>query len=387
MGFPSVVNVQPALAVEGDFASANTNKFSVIAGVGAFIAGAKGLTVAAFAWADPTFTILNSFGSGAVTGFVAREGFRADIQTPGPGFPDSGMSMLPGSFCTAFSAGDFYVRNKGAAASVIGQKAYANFQTGLVTFAATGTPPTDAAVSAGTVTANTLNVSSCAVNAFTGSIAGNVLTVSAITTGGLYPGQTLSGTAVDPNTTVVAQLTGTAGSTGTYTVSISQTVPAATAFTGSGGWLTVTSMTNGKVYVGQTWSGGTNAFTAGTTILAGGTGVGVAGTYPVNIAQTLASCATATGSGGFFTATTLTSGTINAGDTITSTTGSSTILPYGTGGTTGVGIGGGTTYMLSSAVEAGDTSFTVQAGVETKWVAMSVGQPGELVVISSTPLG
>ncbi len=386
MSFPRQVNVQPAIAVEGDFSSINP-RATVIAGVGAFIAAAAGITVGAFAWADPTFTYLSSNGAGPVTGFIGREGLRADIVTPGPGYPDSSMVILGGSYITAYSSGDFYVRNNGSTTSAIGQKAYAFNATGLVSFAATGTPPAAAALSSGSVTANTLNVSAVAVNAFTGSIAGQTLTVSAITTGGLYTGQVISGGTVDPGTVITGQLTGTAGSTGTYTVSISQTVASA-ALTGSGGWLTVTSLTNGKVYVGQTWSGGSNAFTAGTTILAGGTGTGGAGTYPVSIAQTLASTATATGSGGYFTATTLTSGALGAGDTIHSASGSAQILPFGTGGTTGVGIGGGTTYMLSNASMAGDTSgFVVDSGVETKWYAMSVGAPGELVAISTVPLG
>lgn len=396
MSFPKVVNVQPAIAVEGDFASANSNKFSVIAGgagSGAYLTGPNGLNVGAFAWADPTNTILTNSGSGPVLGFISREGLRADILTPGPSYPDASMTILPGSYITVFNAGDFYVRNYGSTTSAVGNKVYANFVTGLASFAPTGNPPTAASISSGSVTANTIGGGTVAVNAFTGSIAPAsgagpaVLTVSAITTGGIYPGQVIASANVDPNTTILAQLTGTAGSTGTYSVSISQTVAAGTAFTGSGGWLHVTSMTNGVVYPGQTLSGGSNAFTAGTTVLVGGTGVGVAGFYPVSIAQTLASVATATGSGGYLTVTTLTSGALNPGDTVTSTSGSSFLLPFGTGGTTGVGLGGGTTYVLSNATEAGDTSFTVVAGVETKWTAYGVGAPGELVAISSTSLG
>ena len=392
-GFPNVVNVQPAIAVEGDFASTDTNKFSTIAGVGAFIAGAAGVTVGGFCWQDPVDpTKLNSFGAGPVLGFMARQGLRADIITPGPGYPQASMLVLGGSFITAFSAGDFFVRNSGSTTAVAGQKAYANFQTGLVSFAAAGSPPSAAVLGTITIVANTLNVSAVAVNAFTGSIAGTTLTVSAIGTGGLYAGQTIAGTGVDPNTTVVKQLTGTAGSTGTYQVSISQTV-ASTAMTGSGGWLTVTSMTNGVVYPGQTWSGGSNAFAAGTTILPGGTGTGGAGTYPVSIAQTLASTATATGSGGLLTLTTLTSGGIAAGDTLstTSSTGSPYFLPFGTGGTTGIGAGGGTTYVISNATGAGDTSGNVYSGVETKWYVapgnFGGSAPNEIVVITSTPPG
>ena len=58
----------------------------------------------------------------------------------------------------------------------------------------------------------------------TASIATNVLTVSAIATGALAVGQVISGVDVTQYTTITAQLTGTAGSTGTYTVSVGQTV-------------------------------------------------------------------------------------------------------------------------------------------------------------------
>lgn len=66
---------------------------------------------------------------------------------------------------------------------------------------------------------------------FTGSIATTTLTVSAISAGSIYPSMQISGTGVTAGTRIVAQLTGTAGGTGTYTVSTSQTVTS-TAMTG-----------------------------------------------------------------------------------------------------------------------------------------------------------
>ena len=66
---------------------------------------------------------------------------------------------------------------------------------------------------------------------FTGSIATTTLTVSAISAGSIYPSMQISGTGVTAGTRIVAQLTGTTGGTGTYTVSASQTV-ASTAMTG-----------------------------------------------------------------------------------------------------------------------------------------------------------
>lgn len=67
---------------------------------------------------------------------------------------------------------------------------------------------------------------------FTGSIATTTLTVSAITSGTILPGMTISGTGVTAGTYIVDQLTGTTGGTGTYTVSASQTV-ASTTITGT----------------------------------------------------------------------------------------------------------------------------------------------------------
>ena len=68
---------------------------------------------------------------------------------------------------------------------------------------------------------------------FTGSIAGNVLTVPAngVTAGGINIGMTLSGTGITPGTKIVAFQTGAGGNVnegGTYTVSPSQTISSRT---------------------------------------------------------------------------------------------------------------------------------------------------------------
>jgi hypothetical protein len=59
---------------------------------------------------------------------------------------------------------------------------------------------------------------------FTASISGNVMTVSAVASGALAVGQVINDDSVILYTTITAQLTGSAGSTGTYTVSYAQTV-------------------------------------------------------------------------------------------------------------------------------------------------------------------
>ncbi|MDZ7906360.1 MAG: right-handed parallel beta-helix repeat-containing protein [Cypionkella sp.] len=78
----------------------------------------------------------------------------------------------------------------------------------------------------------------------TGSIAGDVLTVSAIASGVLTWRDALSGAGVTAGTVIVKHLTGTTGGVGTYRVSISQTV-ASTAITAT------------KASGAAFWSGGT----------------------------------------------------------------------------------------------------------------------------------
>ena len=63
----------------------------------------------------------------------------------------------------------------------------------------------------------------------TGAISGTTLTVSAVSSGTLYVGQTIQGTGVAANTMITALGTGTGG-TGTYTVSTSQTVASETLY-------------------------------------------------------------------------------------------------------------------------------------------------------------
>lgn len=63
--------------------------------------------------------------------------------------------------------------------------------------------------------------------AFTGTISGTTLTVTAVATGILQVGMTILGTGITPSTTITAFDSGSGG-TGTYTVDVSQTVPSTT---------------------------------------------------------------------------------------------------------------------------------------------------------------
>lgn len=75
--------------------------------------------------------------------------------------------------------------------------------------------------------------------AFTASISGTTMTVTAVSSGALGAGQTVAGGTVDAGTYIVQQLTGTEGDTGTYEVSVSQTEGSGS-LTSSGTDVTVT---------------------------------------------------------------------------------------------------------------------------------------------------
>lgn len=68
------------------------------------------------------------------------------------------------------------------------------------------------------------------IAAFTASISGTTMTVSAIGSGSLAVGHGVCGAGITAGTFITAQLTGSAGSTGTYTVSTSQTVASASMY-------------------------------------------------------------------------------------------------------------------------------------------------------------
>ena len=111
-------------------------------------------------------------------------------------------------------------------------------------------------------------------NVGTGSINDTTLTISGITTGAFAAGQSVSGIGVVPGTTIVSQLTGSPlGGNGTYQVSVSQIV-GSTTITGSGGCLNVSAVTTGTLVVGQTLTGGAASGTEITVAITGTGGTG-----------------------------------------------------------------------------------------------------------------
>jgi len=283
-GFPQSVAYGQAPGIEGDFSSANP-RFSALAGQQAFVAGSN-LFVGRFAWTDQNATnsIANCNGVGNVAGFIHREQ-QAFISTY---LAETSMQVLPGVEVTIMSGGDFWARNTGTLVTTVGMKAYAKYSDGTVAFGPTGSPPTAGSVT-GSIAAGAASVTAsiAIVQAQTpGALSSGVMTVTAVGSGTLVPGATLSGTGVQTGTTVVAQLTGTTGGIGTYTVSIPQTT-ASTTITAAYGILTVTAVGSGVVAIGDVLSG--SGVTAGTAVVSFGTGTGGTGTYNVNTSQTASS--------------------------------------------------------------------------------------------------
>jgi hypothetical protein len=277
--FQTQINTQPAPAVAGDFCDKNP-RFVVDAGPGGLVAGPAGVTVGRFAWAsylsvdgDEAPASVSNSGIGAPTGFVHR-----NLQAMITQYLASASNLIPqGQPITLFSGGGFWALNAGAGQAKIGQKAYANFADGQVTFAATGSP-TKTGVLTAAVAASTFAV--------TGSIADNVLNVSAVTSGVVVAGGTISGTGIASGTKVVGQLTPllageTAGGVGRYAVNIPEQVVASTAVSGTYGTMTVTVAPAKALAVGMSLTDGTGAV-VGTNITQFLTGAGGTGTYVVD---------------------------------------------------------------------------------------------------------
>ncbi len=268
-GFQQQVYPATVPGLAGDFAS--TNPYATFdAGPGGLVAGVGGLTIGRFAWTYPPAnpidggpTVTVNSGTGIPDGIVMRN--QQGLITNYLEF--AGMVIPVGFGATLMIAGDYFIKNDGSGQALPGMKAYANLADGKATFAATGAPTQGASVT-GSVAASTSSV--------TGSITGDQMTVTAVGSGVVRPGTTLSGTGVASGTKVVSQVSGTTGGVGVYTVSIpEQTVAAGTTISGTYGTLTVSAVGSGAIAVGQVLS-------SGGTVTQFITGTGGTGTYATN---------------------------------------------------------------------------------------------------------
>jgi Baseplate J-like protein len=136
-----------------------------------------------------------------------------------------------------------------------------------------------------TLTIGSPNVGSASV---LGAISGNTLTVRSVQSGSIAVGETVTGTGV-PDGTTVTSFIGGAGGTGTYGVSIMQSIGASFTAQGTGAVMTVSAVT-GTIGSGYYLLNGTGVPSNTTFIsqLSGGT-VGGSGTYQMSNAVHLPS--------------------------------------------------------------------------------------------------
>lgn len=147
----------------------------------------------------------------------------------------------------------------------------------------------------------------------------------------------------------------------------------------TGNVMTVTTVNSGSVYAGATISG-TNV-TAGTKITEQLTGTpGGLGTYAVSIPNQSAASTTISGTYGVLTVGGTVAGSFGAGQSIS-----------GSGVTAGTKVGqqltgtagGAGTYVVDNNTVVSSTAITSQSSIETKWYCRSYGAPGEVVKISN----
>ena len=197
---------------------------------------------------------------------------------------------------------------------------------------------------------------------FTGSIASNsnVLNVTAVSSGVLAVGQTISGRGINPNTTIQSLGTG-GGGIGTYYLSNQySTRIRSEGMAASSTTLTVTA--GSGIAVGQTVSGST--VVPGTTITGLGTGGGGPGTYTVSSAQAVPSTSmvvpgttlTVSAGGGLAVGQTITGAGVASATTITAL---------------GTGTGGPGTYTVSQAQSV--SSEALSNGIATLTVTQGSG--------------
>lgn len=179
MAFQTSVATQQSPGIEGGFYGANPHFTLTNPDEGMWIAGALGVTIGQFAWADPaTGQVTNQHPGKAIVrlGFVHRDQ------------PSVIAGLLVGTSNTVVAGQGIDLLEDGpmwgrfAAGAAVNQKVYAAFADGSLTAAATAAPAT------ATRSVTTINAS--ATISYTG--------------GAIYPGEPVSGTGIPAGAYVVS---------------------------------------------------------------------------------------------------------------------------------------------------------------------------------------
>jgi hypothetical protein len=274
-----------------------------------------------------------------------------------------------GQYMVVVCGGNVYVLNQALTPTLIGQL---NTSTGIVGI-------TDNGINVYIVDGAyryTWRISNPVSANFTGEVSGTTLNVTQVKSGTLAVGQQLFGPGVTAQTVITALGTGTGG-TGTYTINNSQTITSTelnTAETAavitasiSGNVMSVTAVTSGILYPGQTIQGSTVA--VGTVITALG------GSAAISFSITAAGTGYAVGdtitvTGGIYSQqATYTVATIGGSGAVTGLTtvnnGVYTVVPGTPSSTTTSGNGTGLTLTLTFGTGTGNTGSYVLSGSQT----------------------
>ncbi len=265
-GFQKVVRNQPGVAVQGDFYGTNP-RASVLGLEGQYQVPVGGIIVGNFAWARANSSLLvPNYVTPAQIGFVGRHNQALITQFLGI----ATLTIPQGYPCNIYSQGDFWALF--AAGATPGQRVFADPNTGAPV----------AGPASGVNVASVTAIGGFAATAVQ-TAASSTMTVSAVTAGRLIVGSVIAGSGVTGGTTVVAQLTGTPGGAGTYTVS-NTTGFASTAITATSDTMDVTAVGSGVLGVGSLLSG--SGVTAGTVITGQLSGtIGGIGQYTISPVQ------------------------------------------------------------------------------------------------------
>lgn len=206
----------------------------------------------------------------------------------------------------------------------------------------------------------------------TGSIATTVLTVTAVTSGKLSVGQTISGSGITAGTKITALGTGTGG-TGTYTVDTSQTASSTTV---------TASAASSAAYAGNTGNGTMGAITVSAgakvgdyklTIAEPGTNIGnfiVEGPDGVMVGQGDVAAAFSAGGLAFTLADGSTDFAAGDGFTITVAAGDGKYVPYDDDNTDGSEVAAAIAYEEVDATTANKTCVVIFRNAEVKLSAL-----------------
>jgi hypothetical protein len=253
MGFQTTINDYQAPGQPGDFASLNPFS-SVLAGNNALVAPAGGLAVGNFFWVGPDGSTSQSFVAGWQIAFLGR-----NMQALITDFLGEATLVVPQGFMvTGFNGGDFYANFP--AGAHVGDYVFADPNDGTPVSNTANSAPTLGTATASAGFSGTANLASGSAVLTVATVVHGIVSVGDVVTDSTTAGNIPAGT------TILNQLTGTAGGVGTYTMSAN----AAGAGTGdtiacTSANVLVTAVASGALNVGDKFTG--TAVSAGTTIV------------------------------------------------------------------------------------------------------------------------